>query len=554
MGSKTFKNTINSKQLNFNNMKNLFRKISDLKEVNEFKSFYQTPSEVDFEELTNSIKLEGQKVPIIITSDNSIIDGYRRVESLIHLGIDTVSVIVTDEPLTIKNRITYNTYRKKTLTDEVNEVKSVLLTIPKKQGSKSSDGKYSRSESIASELNHRWKSDKTIKKIETVIEKDFENNTLINGIVGAGWSVDSCFEYIDKLKELDQVNNYGLTEQLNKGEINIKEACKFIIEKDFLNKEYKDTFIIPEKSNSYKVNCVDITKYSEHLKTVDLTLTSPPFFMLRNYLNGESDQLGHEKNPHDYCKRLALIFKELIPTLKESANVIINIGDTYDKGVGLGIPDLLNFYIQQETSLIYKDRLIWSKPNPKAINETIKRPINNVEYLLWYVVNPDEAKYNLLTYTDVKKEIKITNGAKDVDETGKVWEKVKSLTKPYKKIYTHLQAQKVQGIIECATGKNTEVYDIISQGHPAIMAELLPVVPILMTTDEGDVVYDPFAGSNVVGRMTCLLNRVALSTELSTQYHKIGCKMLENAVRDFRPDDLNVINSEIIDESNLKAA
>ena len=145
-------------------MKNLFRKISDLKEVNEFKSFYQTPSEVDFEELTNSIKLEGQKVPIIITSDNSIIDGYRRVESLIHLGIDTVSVIVTDEPLTIKNRITYNTYRKKTLTDEVNEVKSVFLSIPKKQGLKSSDGKYSRSESIAAELNHRWKSDKTIKK------------------------------------------------------------------------------------------------------------------------------------------------------------------------------------------------------------------------------------------------------------------------------------------------------------------------------------------------------------------------------------------------------
>ena len=128
---------------------------------------------------------------------------------------------------------------------------------------------------------------------------------------------------------------------------------------------------------------------------------------MRNYINGESDQLGHEKNPHEYCKRLALIFKELIPTLKESANVIINIGDTYDKGVGLGIPDLLNFYIQQETSLIYKDRLIWSKPNPKAINETIKRPINNVEYLLWYVVNPEKAKYNLLKYTDVKKEIKI---------------------------------------------------------------------------------------------------------------------------------------------------
>ena len=157
-------------------MKNSLRKISDLQNVQEFQNFYQIPSEVDFEELTNSIKLEGQKVPIIITKDNYIIDGYRRVDSLIFLGIDTVNVIITDEELTLKNRITYNTYRKKTITDEVNEVKSVFLNHPKKQGSKSPDGKYSRSESIALGLNHRWKSDKTIKKLETVIEKVLEDD------------------------------------------------------------------------------------------------------------------------------------------------------------------------------------------------------------------------------------------------------------------------------------------------------------------------------------------------------------------------------------------
>lgn len=535
-------------------MKNSFRKIEDLKEVKEFQNFYQTPSEVDFEELTNSIKQEGQKVPIIITTDNFIIDGYRRVESLRHLGIDTVYVIVIDEPLTIKNRITYNTYRKKTIADEVKEVKSVFSTYPKKQGSKTSDEKYSRSELIASAFDHRWKSDKTLRKLETIIENDFENETLIKGIIGSGWSVDSCFDYVDKLKNLDLNNNYKLSEKLENGEINIKEACKFIIEKDILNNFYKDTFIIPEKSSSFNINCVDITKHSEYLNSVDLFLSSVPYFSLRNYENGEVEQLGHEKNPHEYCKRLALILKELLPTLKESANVIINIGESYDKGVGLCIPDLLNFYIQQETSLIYKDRLIWSKPNPKAINETIKRPINNVEYLLWYVVNPEKAKYNLLTYTDVKKEVKITNGAKDVDHTGKVWEKVKSLTKPYKKLYSHLRSQQIYDIIECATGKNTDVYNIISQGHPAIMAELLPVVPILMTTDEGDVVYDPFAGSNVVGRMTLLLNRVALSTELSTQYYKIGCEMLKRANEDSNPEQLKIVMDEVFGESNLKAA
>ncbi len=534
-------------------MKNSFRKITDLKNVKQFQDFYQIPSETDFEELTNSIQQEGQKVPIVISEDNSIIDGYRRVESLLHIGVETVNVIVSDEALTLKNRITYNIYRKKTINDEVKEVKSVFLTFPKKQGLKLSDGKYSRSESIAKELNHRWKSDKTIKKLETIIENDFENETLIKGVVGAGWSVDSCFDYTDKLKEIDQVNNYGLTEKLINGEINIKEACKFIVEKDYL-KTYKDTFVIPEKSNSYNIDCVDITKHSEHIGTVDLILTSPPYFSLRNYENGDSDQLGHEKNPHDFCKRLALIFKELIPTLKESANVIINIGESYDKGVGLCIPDLLNCYIQQETSLIYKDRLIWSKPNPKAMNESIKRPINNVEYLLWYVVNPDKSKYNLLTYTDAKKEIKVTNGAKDVDQSGKVGNKAKSLAKPYKKLYSHLQSQQILKIIECATGKNTDVYDIVSQGHPAIMAELLPVVPILMTTNEGDVVYDPFSGSNVVGRMTLLLNRVALSTELSTQYHKIGCEMLTRADKDLKPEQLKIVVDEIFGNPCLKAA
>ena len=27
------------------------------------------------------------------------------------------------------------------------------------------------------------------------------------------------------------------------------------------------------------------------------------------------------------------------------------------------------------------------------------RPINNIEYILWFVVDPKIAKYNLLTYT-----------------------------------------------------------------------------------------------------------------------------------------------------------
>ena len=288
----------------------------------------------------------------------------------------------------------------------------------------------------------------------------------------------------------------------------------------------------------------------EHKESVDLIFTSPPYFILRKYQNGDPNQLGHEKTKEAYCLRISNIIKDLIPTLKKTANVMINIGETYDDGVGYGIPQLLKETIEKNTTLKYKDTLVWSKSNPKPQNENVERPVNNVEYILWFVLDVTVSKYNLLTYPIPGKEIKISKGVKDVDNRGVVWDKCVSLTKPNGKIYTHLKQQTVLNIIECSIGKNHEVYKISQEGHPAIMSPLLPVIPIMMTTDENDVVFDPFSGSNVVGRMTCLLNRIAVSTELSTHYHKIGCKMLEEGINDFDEQSLKFISSEVYRNGN----
>jgi DNA modification methylase len=293
------------------------------------------------------------------------------------------------------------------------------------------------------------------------------------------------------------------------------------------------------------MNCVEIKKKKEFFKKVSLILTSVPYYLLRFYENGEDySQAGQEETPQEYCDRIAKILAEACVTLKESGNMMINIGETYDNGVGLGIPDMLKDAIVKHTGLVYKDRIVWSKPNPKPINEWTMRPINNVEYILWFVVDPEKAKYNMVTYTDPdkKKLMKITNGAKDVDGNGIVWEKVKSISKPYQKIMTHISAQEVLHMIECTTGKNNEVYKVYSEGGPAVMADLLPILPIMMTTDEGEIVYDPFAGTNVVGRWSTLLNRVALTTELSRKYYTIGCGVVENAVKEFNQDDLDWVN------------
>lgn len=154
---------------------------------------------------------------------------------------------------------------------------------------------------------------------------------------------------------------------------------------------------------------------------------------------------------------------------------------------------------------------------------------------------------------DKPKNIKVSNGAKDVNEDGIVLEKVKSLSKPYRKIFNHISQQEVEHMIECSTGKNIPISKAYSEGHPAAMSELLPVIPILMTTDENDLVYDPFAGGSTVGRVALLLNRNYLSTELSNQYHKVGCKVLENTIDEINQDDFNTLINDVFNNVEIAA-
>ena len=61
--------------------------------------------------------------------------------------------------------------------------------------------------------------------------------------------------------------------------------------------------------------------------SIDLLVTSPPYWAKRVY-NGEGE-IGSEETPEAYVSRLADFFDELRPYLKPTANIFINVGDTY---------------------------------------------------------------------------------------------------------------------------------------------------------------------------------------------------------------------------------
>jgi len=529
-------------------------KIDQIKEVAEFKNFYQIQSDDSENQLKSSLE-EEQLLPLTLSRDFQLIDGYRRLRLLSALGREDVKVQFVDGDPSIDLRLSFNMYRVKTANDLTKEVLQVFKSVDKRQGQGNNGKSYDRYAIIKEKLDYRWKSPKAIRQFDKIIENDFENNLLLNGVVNKGWSLSDCEKYLSELKEIDLTKNHGFTAELTKGDLTIKQVNKFIKEKENLQNNYQDTFVIPYKATTFKMNCVDITDVSAFLRKIATLFTSIPYYMLRGYdKNNLSSELGHENTPEEFADNIGKIFGKVEGVLNETSNVFVNIGDTYDNGCAMDIPGLVKASILKHTKLKYKECIIWSKPNPHPQGEKVKRPINQIEYILWFVVDPSQSKYNLLKYTDQEKEVRITTGAKDVDKNGNVSKKTKSLSKPYKKIYNHIAAQDVDHMIKCATGKNNPAFDAFPTGHPALMTELLPVIPILMTTDETDLVYDPFGGANTTGRISLLLNRQYLGTELSTHYHRVGCKVLENTIEEINQNDLEIINSEYKELEELTVA
>ena len=529
-------------------------KIDQIVKVEEFKNFYQIQSEESENQLKSSLE-EEQLLPLILSRDFQLIDGYRRLKLLCALGKTEVKVQFVDLEPSIDLRLSFNMYRVKTANDLTKEVLQVFKSVDKRQGQGNNGKPYNRYAIIKEKLDYRWKSPKSIRQFDKIIENDFENNLLLNGVVTKGWNLSDCEKYLSELKEIDLTKNHGFTAELTKGNFTIEQINKFIEEKNFLSNEYQDTFVIPEKATSIKMNCKDIKKELEFHSKIDNITTSIPYWKLRFYDNDEDyKQLGHEKTPEEFASKIGDIFSELQISLKKSSNVFVNIGETYVDGCAMDVPGLVKRAILDKTDLKLKDVLVWSKPNPKPQSEKVQRPTNKMEFILWFVVDPKEAKYKMITYTDGTKKSKITNGAKDVDENGVVCKKNKSLSKPYKKIYNHITQQDVEHVIVCSTGKNIPLTNAYSEGHPGAMSELLPVIPILMTTDENDLVYDPFSGGNTVGRIALLLNRNYLGTELSTHYHRVGCKVLENTLKEINQNDFDILMNEVFDEELETAA
>ena len=143
-------------------------------------------------------------------------------------------------------------------------------------------------------------------------------------------------------------------------------------------------------------------------ESVDLIVTSPPYFGLRAYTDGGDaydGQIGAEPTPAEFIAALVECTREMVRVLKPSGSIFVNLGDKYNERGGPGhpvrgdqvvgfrperprrrqhpgrpkslllLPERYRIACVDELGLIARAVVIWDKPNsmPESVTDRVRR-------------------------------------------------------------------------------------------------------------------------------------------------------------------------------------
>lgn len=152
--------------------------------------------------------------------------------------------------------------------------------------------------------------------------------------------------------------------------------------------------------------------------SVDLVVTSPPYFGLRSYQDGGehyAGQIGDEPTPAEFVDALIAATAEMVRVVKPSGSIWVNLGDKYARNGGggrgssdgetgrgprpaslatgapekslIGIPWRYAIRCIDDLGLILRAEVIWSKPNglPESVTDRVRR---SHEQWFHFTLNP----------------------------------------------------------------------------------------------------------------------------------------------------------------------
>lgn len=226
---------------------------------------------------------------------------------------------------------------------------------------------------------------------------------------------------------------------------------------------------------------------------LDCTITSPPYFGLREY-TGDEREIGLEETLPGYIQSLCDVFNLVGQKTKITGSLWVNLGETYKDGQALTVTWQFMMQMVHVYGWILKNVVVWAKPD--AMSESVNNRFSQKwEPFFWftkrnagYYFNEDAAKIPVKASTIQRMEHKFyANKGTDVSRMrGMLGD----------------QSEKVDQYLE--RGVNAGDFWVIPTNkervqHAAPYPVELVVRPIVATCPEKGYLFDPFAGSGTTG-------------------------------------------------------
>ncbi|MCD5383680.1 site-specific DNA-methyltransferase [candidate division WOR-3 bacterium] len=259
-----------------------------------------------------------------------------------------------------------------------------------------------------------------------------------------------------------------------------------------------------EINKIYNMDCIEGMKYISP-DTIDIAITDPPFAIefkaKRSNYNRTSSRViegYNEISREEYYKFTIKWMKEVYRVLKKSGTMYLFSGWNNLKDILLAIDEL---------GFITVNHIIWKY----QFGVVTKRKFVTSHYHCLYVCKNDE-KRKFFPYSRFDKKSKDRNGRslhyKDKED---VWEIKREYWTGDEKTPTKLPAELIKKILK-------------------------------YSTEEGDVVLDPFLGSGQVAVVSKMLNRQFIGFEIVKEYYEFAKKRLDNNIYRIKKEDENMVH------------
>lgn len=293
-------------------------------------------------------------------------------------------------------------------------------------------------------------------------------------------------------------------------------------------------------------------RWAEQGVKAQLCVTSPPYFGLRDY--GHEGQIGLEQTPEQYIAAMVEVFRCVRDVLADDGTLWLNIGDSYARQPGkggsgpggknrewigdnygqargadvpagckpkdlIGIPWMLAFALRADGWYLRQD-IIWHKPNPMP--ESVRDRCTKAHEYVFLLSKSDRYFYD-------SEAVKEPVAASTIERLGQpaLAQQVGSTRVPGK------TNGNMKAVGNSEYRNRRSVWTVTTRpykgAHFATFPPALIEPCVLAGSRPGDIVLDPFMGSDTTAAVALQHGRQYLGCELNAEYGALQAERINEA-------------------------